>query len=633
MERAPSAAAPIGPAAWVAHLAFLAVLLGARAALPYADHLTSPATSWTMEHAISAELVEAGRRIHATTGRSWGYEPHFAAGYPFAFLEHNLVSHVYAAALFPAVTAGQWVRFGVIGCWASIPLVVGASLRGFGFPRRAALLGTWVAVGLLATSELELFRAAGPIVGGYVSVWLLAALAGAYAYLARGRRRGAVGFVVASAVATLVHKGAVLLLPVPIAVTLLAFGSGAPRRALALVVGGVAATLLVNGWWIGPMLRFAHWRSAVPWPLWLQHDLLRPLREVLTPVAGFDGFDAGAALGRRLWGSWLARDTVLVAGVLGFARWREPRLARVLAASIAWCGGIAFYGSWIAGIAAFEPFRYVLAYRLLWVVPATVALASLADAIACAPRRHRRLVAIAVVAGVVGLAELPSYAWFVARARPSDVPPPSITLLADWIRNEAPPRGRLMVEDAWIGSDDPGPYDGSYALGPLALETERELIGGPTPWIRLRHRFASFTAGEAFGARLAELSPERLRRDLELYDVTAIAAWHGESRAALDALVPYVKPVGERGRFRLYEVAREASSFEEGRGRVNARWGALELADVEPADGQIVLRYHWADGMVAVPSGTVEPVWIGDDPVPFVRVVAPPRALELRLAP
>ncbi len=97
--------------------------------------------------------------------------------------------------------------------------------------------------------------------------------------------------------------------------------------------------------------------------------------------------------------------------------------------------------------------------------------------------------------------------------------------------------------------------------------------------------------------------------------------------------MPYVTPVGERGRFRLYEVAREASSFEEGRGRVNARWGALELADVEPADGQIVLRYHWADGMVAVPSGTVEPVWIGDDPVPFVRVVAPPRALELRLAP
>ncbi len=633
MQRETLAVPPLSRGAWLVHLGFLTLLAGARAALPYAGHLTSPATSWTVEHAVSAELIEAGRRIHATTGRAWGYEPHFAAGYPYAFLEHNLVSHLYAARWLTTVTAGQWVRFGVVGCWASIPLLLGASLRAFGLERGSSLLGTCVGMALLATSELELFRAAGPIVGGYVSVWLLAALAAAYAYLTRGRVLAVVAFAAAAALALLVHKGAVLLLPVPIAGMLLAFGRSHRRRAVTLLVAGLASTLVVDGAWLLPMLRFSHWRSPVPWPLWLQHDWLLPIREIVTPVAGFDGFDAGLELGRPLWGSWIARNTVLFAGAMGLARSSDRRLTLGLAASLAWCGFVAFYGSWIRAMAAFEPFRYVVAYRLLWLVPATLAFAEWREHVWRASRRRWRWAAIVAVLAVLAVARLPSFATFVARARPSDVPPASFQVLLAWVKNDAPARGRLMIEDAWLGSADPGPYDGSYALGPVALDTGRELIGGPTPWLRLPHRFASFTAGEAFGSRLAELAPAQLLRDLELYDVTGIAAWHPESRAALDALAPTVRAVGERGRFRLYEVRREASSFEEGHGRVTARWGELAVSDVAAPRGEVVLRYHWADGMVAAPGGTVEPVWIGDDPVPFVRVVAPPPAFTLRLEP
>ncbi len=633
MQREPIVVPPLSREAWLVHLALLTLVVGTRAALPYADHLTSPATSWTVEYAISAELIEAGRRIYATTGRVWGYEPHFAAGYPYAFLEHNLVSHLYAARLLPAVTSGQWVRFGVVGCWASIPLLLGASLRAFGLGRGSSLLGTCAGLGLLATSELELFRAAGPIVGGYVSVWLLVALASAYAYLTRGAALAAVAFAAATALGLLVHKGAVLLLPVPIAVMLLCFGRSHRRRAVTLLVAGVASALVVDGPWLVPMLRFSHWRSPVPWPLWMQHDWLRPIREIVTPVAGFDGFDAGLELGRPLWGSWIARNAVLLLGVLGLVRSRDRRLAAVLAATLAWCGFVAFYGSWIPAVAAFEPFRYVVAYRLLWLAPATMAIAAWREPSWRASKRRRRWAAIVSGLAVIAVARLPSFATFVARAQPSDVPPASYQALLGWVKNDAPARGRLMIEDAWIGSADPGPYDGSYALGPLALETGRELIGGPSPWLRLPHRFASFTAGEAFGSRLAELAPARLLRDLELYDVTGIAAWHAESRAALDALAPAVRAIGERGRFRLYEVMRDASSFEEGHGRVTARWGELAVADVAAPRGEVVLRYHWADGMVAAPSGTVEPVWIGDDPVPFVRVVAPPSAFTLRLEP
>src|SRR5262249_13956160 len=156
-----------------------------------------------------------------------------------------------------------------------------------------------------------------------------------------------------------------LLLPLPVlAIVLL---RGGERRGQALALLGVAglATALANGAWVVPMLRYLHWRSPVPLPLWTQHDPLRIVRGLVTAAAGFDGFDAREWLGTPLAGSWLARDLVTALGIAGIWLCRERRLAAAIGIAIAWLALLAFYGSWIGAVAAFEPFRYVIAYRAM----------------------------------------------------------------------------------------------------------------------------------------------------------------------------------------------------------------------------------------------------------------------------
>ncbi len=609
----------------------LCVLSAARAAWPYRDHLFAPGTTWALDHAFSADVIEVGRRIHATTGRVWGYEPHFMAGYPFAFLEHNLVSHQYAALAIPGVTSGQWVRFGVVlGC-AAIPWLLYASFRGFGIERRASLAITLIGVVLLDGSELEMFRATGPVVGGFVSVLVLPVLASAHAFLTRDRVGWGLAFVALTALDLLVHKGAVLLLPVPVLAIAAARANGRVPRTLGILGAALVATLAVNGAWLAPMLRYVHWRSAVPWPLWTQHDPLRIVTEVVTPAAGFDGFVARDWLGTPLWGSWLARLSVEVLGLCGLLRLADRPLRRALVAALVWLAMLAFYGSWIDAIAAFEPFRYVIAYRVLWLLPAGFAVERWLARPVTPALGSLRLDAVALAGWVVAVSALPTFTEFVRRQTMSAAPPAGFTILDQWVRERAPREGRLMVEDAWVDRDDPGPYQGSYVLGMLALDTARELIGGRAPYIRVAQRFASFTGGEAFGARLDDLAPARLARYLDLYDVTGIAAWHPASRAALDALAPLVTVADDQGPFRFYRVNRTPSAFERGSGRVSATWGEIDVSEVQPAEGEVVLRYHWAEGLTATPSARVEPVVLEDDPAPFVRVIAPPSSFRLRL--
>ncbi len=612
-------------------VAFVSVLAGARAALPFAGQLLSPAPTWAVEHSVAADMLEVSARIHATTGRLWGYDPHVMAGYPFTALEHNFASLQLAMLAWPSLGAAAWLRLGTVLAWSSVPLLLYGSLVGFGTSRRAALAGTLAGTVLLATSELELFRATGAIVGGYVSVLVLPVLAGAHAWLARGRPLGALACAVFAALALLVHKGAVLLVPVPVLAWMVIHGRGRVKRVAVLAGAGVVCAAALNLGWIVPALRYRHWLSEVPWPLWQQHDPLRLVRELVTPVAGFDGFDASAALGAPLTGSWLARTAVLVLGAVGLVRLPDRRLALSLAAALAWLAALAFHGSWLAPIAAFEPFRYVIAYRLLWVVPAALAGVEAHDRWEARGARPRWL-PTALAAGLAfACLCTPTFATFVARQPMSSSPPPTFAALADFARDPVSGQGRLMVEDAFLTAGGPAPYGPAYVLGQLALVTGRELTGGRTPWIRVKHRFASFTDGEAFGAQLGDLAPAELRRYLELYDVTAIAAWSGDAKRVLDALAPEVSRLGDRGPLTLYRVARESSRFERGSGRVEARWGELVVSDVVAAGGEIVLRYHWAEGMTATPPARIEPIAIGDDPVPFIRVVEPPREFRLRL--
>jgi len=71
--------------------------------------------------------------------------------------------------------------------------------------------------------------------------------------------------------------------------------------------------------------------------------------------------------------------------------------------------------------------------------------------------------------------------------------------------------------------------------------------------------------------------------------------------------------------------------FVQGQGQVIAKLNRLEVSTA--GANEVVLKYHWLDGLVSNPSATIVPVKIHDDPIPFIKVVDPPRSFILRVLP
>jgi hypothetical protein len=63
---------------------------------------------------------------------------------------------------------------------------------------------------------------------------------------------------------------------------------------------------------------------------------------------------------------------------------------------------------------------------------------------------------------------------------------------------------------------------------------------------------------------------------------------------------------------------------------VKAGYNRLELSGLK--GNEVVLKYHWVDGLRTVPPTRIEPVQVADDPIPFIKLVNPPAAVTIRIA-
>ena len=67
--------------------------------------------------------------------------------------------------------------------------------------------------------------------------------------------------------------------------------------------------------------------------------------------------------------------------------------------------------------------------------------------------------------------------------------------------------------------------------------------------------------------------------------------------------------------------------FVQGEGKVQAGLNRLELSELNGSE--IILKFHWVDGLTAHPLTPLEPVKLADDPIPFIKLLNPPASLTL----
>jgi hypothetical protein len=205
--------------------------------------------------------------------------------------------------------------------------------------------------------------------------------------------------------------------------------------------------------------------------------------------------------------------------------------------------------------------------------------------------------------------------------------PAPVKELLNWFAENTTPEGRILIEDSEF--DTGHQYYGTHLPALFPEYVKREYLCGPRPMYPIQQSYASFTAGLLFEKKVSEYSLDELKQQFNLYNVKWIVSWSEESKKVFNQFPEYLTKMKEIDKFTVYEVNRVASFFLKGRGTIISDYNHLELRDVMPEDGEIIIAYHWMEKLKPIPDAKMERVFVSNDPVGFIKIKGPPKNLIL----
>jgi hypothetical protein len=205
--------------------------------------------------------------------------------------------------------------------------------------------------------------------------------------------------------------------------------------------------------------------------------------------------------------------------------------------------------------------------------------------------------------------------------------PAEINRVVDWIKAATPVNGRILFEES--GDETGFVHDGMYLSSFAAHWAERELVGGPINLYNDRHHFAEFHSGKLFKREIHRLGDQEIRNYFRLYNIGAVVAFHPASIQRLQSVAGLVSLEQRIGPAYLMKVNQPLSWFLQGDGKVEADLGRLRVSDVK--SGEIILKYHWVEGLRSDPPVKATAVTMYDDPIPFIKIVDPPASFTLQV--
>ncbi len=555
--------------------------------------------------------------------RGWltGYDPGFAAGFPEC--RHLPAGgHVFqlALALFGA-HIGYARAFNVM-----CVLLTASSLPILAWAARAAGLeaaASWVPLVALPVVWTGL-PFSFPLTGN--AMWLAAsamAIATAAAYrrflVSGSTRDGVVIALGAAAIATVHEVGASVVLGFAIPWVVVRAGRLDRRRLLGTVAAPLVATVL-NLYWL--------------WPFVARREIADSYGSGTVEV-----LDATFTAFTLVYPTGLPVLLVLYGlAVMGFRRLgtrARPEGTRLLLGTLVALPLAFSFGGYLWKVTAWtEPYRFVVPATLALTLLASIGLAEGDGVWADRCRRIGPWASPILAALLLALCpsnpKIPLHSGLTKEAREL------VSLLA----TRADPDRRLLLENSgweyphgsWLENlADPGHhYFGTHLPSMLPELTGLELLNGAEigkPFIR--HETVRFESHELEDRPIASWNVAELREVFDRYAVGAVLAWSDESRAALAKVPEVLTPSGGSGAFRLFQVVSPSSRFVAGSGKISSSLDRIELDDLEPEGGRVVLRYHFDPALESDPPVRLERVEVPEDPVGFVALVDPPRHVRL----
>jgi len=363
----------------------------------------------------------------------------------------------------------------------------------------------------------------------------------------------------------------------------------------------------------------------------------------LAATKGASGFAFAhpEGVGQRLWQVVTTEAPVeralWVLGAVGFvALWGRGRVGA--AALTAFVGSGFAWGYLAGGLRALDflqPGRHTYACYSGLTVAAGVGVAKVLNRL----RGRARLdlmIALALACGLggwIGPSLVDSVRARVGGPVPflSSRPSPRLLWVVSRVRRHVAKGERLLYEEGGFGI--PGltdPYQGGRFSGLLPGRLGVEVIGGPYLHAALTTNYTQFGEGKLFGR--ADWDRDWFVRHARLYRPSAVLCWTPRSRAFCRANPDLIDIKDDDGALLIGRVRGFGGDAVEGRATVEAVPGRLRVRGLAGGvDGSVVLRYHSVPGLRADPPVGWGPVRLEDDPVPFIKLRPPLRAVDFTL--
>jgi hypothetical protein len=504
-------------------------------------------------------------------------------------------------ALLPFLSPGAVVRLLLFLALISLPLWVLLGCRAMGI---AESNWPWILLVTVVPAWLDAringFWHWGLITYATSAFFAIYVLGRFVKYIQSPGRRNLVGLTLAASALFFLHiVGPVIIIPALVLATL-TYRPLRWRERLALAAIP-AAVVLLNAFWFGPLLLAQH----VPQPPDFQPvyppDSVRHLRfgagsVLLSP---FEQLSAVVPI--------IAAAVLTVYGLVCLGRRAGTLPAALLGITCALGLFITLFGSDVYLVTWMQPVRFLVPTFAFMAVPVGAALASIAE---------RLRVPSAAAASGLALAVCLTAPW-LGFPRPLSATP-DVDPVVEFVRTKTSLNARVMVQ-----SHDGHKFDG-YETKIFGLTTQREIIGSNFP---MSYDPPQFLNSMLLGRQIEEWDPDALREALIRWGV----AWVFTTTAEADSLLlrtlgPPVQRVGDHLAF---EMTDRTSSFAIGDGNVSTSINRIDLTNLQPVNGLIVLRYRYHPTWKATPAVPIRQFEIPEDPKGFIALVNPPDSVRL----
>jgi hypothetical protein len=610
-----------------------------------------------VDHAIHEYHGSLGARFFRESGTTWGYDPFFMAGYPETPVWDSSSN---PAILFDLIGGSEGYRaykVGLLACSILLLVAIGGGAWAAGLDLTEIALGSTLAgfyfwVGfpmMLWRSGLFAFVTASGGVG---------LLLGLCSRFDRSPTRG--NWCLLTIVGTglfFVHVTA----PVLAVGGLLAFYATVGRRHgwrwhLA-IIGAGAIAVAVNLPWLASLWKFREIRTGSGFFM-----TINSARFLL------DYFSEPSVEGRTAL-------KLLVLGLFGLVAWwfgGRRGSAAAFGGSIVGLLVLTGFGSLWGPTRIMEPLRFRVAFLFLLACPAASAAVGATRTFArwlgggWRGRVATSLMWVAVL-GTWGVVERPLFrayrAYFLLRWPLVVGVKPEMRNLVETLRKNTDPSARILFEDQLRLHEytDPESVHWTPLLPKLLEPDSRMFIGGLYHMAFIKHhKMASFGDFQLGDRPIDAWSPLEVEAYCRTYNVGWVVCWSPLSqfwfdrypsakriatigrysspdrppsnnqhewsamvrRAGRDVAIRYMLE-GERT-YAIYRVDRPRSYFLKGKGRiVSVAPNRVELADLVPEGGSVVVSLHWIDSWRAEPPMALRPEPMPPDPVDFVRIELP----------